>query len=388
MRILQDVRSRFASLLPVVGFHFDRPLVLLQSDDWGRVGLRDHEGFEELRSAGVQLGDRPYDFYTLETSEDVGALCALLRRHRDSGARPPCLEMNFVTANLDFDKAIAGGGLSFQPIDLGLPKGWSRPNLLEAYRAGIEDGVLSAALHGTSHFCRPAVEQSLSQPERADLLHVFWRAGVPYIYWRMPWIGYEYWDPANASHERFLDFDKQREFIGETVGSFARMFSALPISACAPGYRANDDTHRAWSQHGIRIAQNGPGALVPPQIGRHDILHLTRTVEFEPAVDPAFSLDACLAQAERCFGLGIPAIVSLHSINFHSTVKDFRTQTLELLDQFLTVLESRHPDLLYLHDQDLYHLIQKGKYETPGGGLQVKVTQKSFVKSKVAPLTL
>ena len=26
-----------------------------------------------------------------------------------------------------------------------------------------------------------------------------------------------------------------------------------------PGYRANDDTHRAWAQHGIRVAQNGPG---------------------------------------------------------------------------------------------------------------------------------
>ena len=43
------------------GFRFSRPLVLLQSDDWGRVGVRDAEGQEELRAAGLSLGERPYD---------------------------------------------------------------------------------------------------------------------------------------------------------------------------------------------------------------------------------------------------------------------------------------------------------------------------------------
>ena len=35
---------------------FSRPLVLLQSDDWGRVGVRDREGYEQLRASGVHWG--------------------------------------------------------------------------------------------------------------------------------------------------------------------------------------------------------------------------------------------------------------------------------------------------------------------------------------------
>ena len=62
---------------------------------------------------------------------------------------------------------------------------------------------------------------------------------------------------------------------------------------------------------------------------------------------------------------GIPAIVSVHSINFHSTVKDFRSRTLPLLDDFLTALESKHADLLYLHDEDLRELVSQGSYQRP-----------------------
>jgi hypothetical protein len=377
--------QRGLDLLPIAGFHFDRPLVLLQSDDWGRVGLRDHEGLEQLRSTGMSLGERPYDFYTLETAEDLDDLAAALLRHCDSGGRHPCVEMNFILANLDFHKM---SGEDFSEIHLislaeGLPMGWARPGLMEAYRKGIADGVFYPALHGTTHFCQTAVGRNGNAGgDRAGLLHALWQAGTPYIHWRMPWIGYEYWDPEKPEDERFLSAEEQNELIGQTVGAFAKCFSTLPRSACAPGYRANDDTHRAWAHHGIHVAQNGPGALMPPHFDRHDILNLSRTVEFEPATDASFSVEACLRQAESCFEHGLPAIVSVHSINFHSTVRDFRSRTLQLLDEFLTVLESKYPDLLYLHDEDLYELVNRGSYKASPGKLSV--TRKNFTKANMA----
>jgi hypothetical protein len=379
--------QRGLDLLPVAGFYFDRPLVLLQSDDWGRVGLRDQPGLQQLRSACLKLGERPNDFYTLETAEDLTSLAATLKRHRDSCGRNPCMEMNFILANLDFAKMSAEGFRQIHLISLaeGLPLGWARAGRMEALRDGIADDVFCAALHGTTHFCLSAVERSLNADgERADLLRTLWRAGTPYIHWRMPWIGYEYWDPEPPADERFLSREKQTELIGHTVGAFAKLFSTLPRSACAPGYRANDDTHRAWARHGIRIAQNGPGTPVPPHFDRHDILHLSRTVEFEPATDATFSVEGCLQQAEACFARGIPAIASVHSINFHSTVKDFRSPTLVALDEFLTALESKHADLLYLHDEDLRELVNHGSYQTAQGNAKVNVIRKKFRKAKLA----
>ena len=84
------------------------------------------------------------------------------------------------------------------------------------------------------------------------------------------------------------------------------------------------------------------------------------------------------ARLKAVSSAAFPAIVSLHSINFHSTVGDIRGRTIRILDQFLTALESKHADLLYLHDEDLYKLVTKGFCPTANGTLQANVTTKKF----------
>jgi hypothetical protein len=387
MNIFQTAWRRGRSLLPVEGFAFARPLVVLQSDDWGRVGVQDREAWEELRDEGMNLGERSYDFYSLETAEDVAAVVAMLQRHRDSTGQPACLGMNFIVANVDFAKVEAD---NFQQIYLralaeGLPDGWKRPGLFEAYREGISAGVLSPALHGTTHFCRPAVERYLADPgERGVLLRSLWKAGVPYIHWRMPWIGFEYWDPERPGQKDFLASEVQKRLIDSAVENFGGFFGQAPRSACAPGYRANQSTHGAWAKHGIQVAQNGPGTATPPHFDENGLLHLYRSMDFEPATAKDFSVEACLRVAEHCFAQGLPAIVSVHSINFHSSMKDFRSRTLNLLDEFLTALEAKHPDLLYVRDQDLYDLVDKGTLQSMQGSVHVPVTKRKFTRAEVA----
>lgn len=371
--------------MPTQTFRFEQPILILQSDDWGRVGLRDREGLAMLQAAGLKLGERAYDFYTLETADDIASLHSVLARHRDVTGRPPVVVMNFITANLKCAESLQGSSqLNFLPLVEGLPGEWSRSNLLEAYRAGIAAGVFYPALHGVSHFCRQAVERHMrDNGPRGELLRTLWKAGTPYIYWRMPWIGYEYWDPEQPPDERFLGKDAQAESIGQAVGLFAKMFTVMPRSACAPGYRANSDTHRAWSQYGVRCAQNGPSDLAGPHLDRYGLLHIYRTVEIEPATDQDISLDSCLRRAEECFAAGVPATVSVHSINFHSTVQDFRSRTLQFLDEFLTALEARHRDLLYVHDDDLYHMVMTGSFESATGRTKVNVKKRRVRRSQV-----
>jgi len=380
-RVLQTAWQRGRSLAPVHAFLFDRPLVVLQSDDWGRVGVRDWEGWEQVRQFAPNLGERAYDYYSLETAEDVAATAALLSRHRDSSGRPACLGMNFVVANVDFQRVVADDFRHIYLRDLmaGLPEGWNRPGLFDAYREGIRAGVFFPALHGTTHFCQPAVERFLADPgERGTLMRGMWGAGTPYIHWRMPWVGFEYWDPEQAEQHRFLSADAQEELMRFALESFAKLFSAPPRSACAPGYRSNEVTHNTWAKLGIRVAQNGPGSARAPHFDRCGILQLYRAVEFEPATNPNFSLPECIATAEACFASGVPAIVSVHSINFHSTLRNFRGRTLELLDEFLSQLQSRHKDLLYVHDEDIRNLVEEGRLKTKDSVVKVVVTKSAF----------
>jgi len=355
---------------------FDRPLVLFQSDDWGRAGVRDREGWEELRAAGLNLGEKPYDFYSLETAEDLHALGEVLRKHRDSTGRQPAMVMNFIMANVDFDRCFASGRkqIPLRPLTEGFPGAWHRPQLLEAYQQGIRERLFFPALHGLTHFCEPAVARELDGgAERSELLKRLWRAQTPYIHWRMPWIGYEYWDPEMKPERRFLPLDYQRTAIRRAAGIFQELFAANPFSACAPGYRANADSRTAWFETGVRVVQNGPGVPRGPHLDENGMVSVFRTVEMEPATERC-DLERLVNQVEQCFADGLPAVISIHSINFHSTIQDFRTPTLTLLDGFLTALERKWPDLLYVHDADLFSIATEGAYAGENGRVRVGAT--------------
>jgi hypothetical protein len=367
------VRNLFKSEKETSSFTFPRPLVIFQSDDWGRVGVRDKEGYEQLRSQGLRLGEHPYDLYTLETADDVGALASLLTRHRDSTGRHPCLVMNFCTANLDFNSMATEQYKAprFLTLDEGLPGKWSRPRLLEAYRAGIDQGVFYPGLHGVSHFCPLAVGSALKRnEERAEFLRLLWKAETPYIFWRMPWIGYEYWNPEKPS-AGFLAASSQEELIKQAIQNFATLFRKSAVSACAPGYRANHNTHRAWSKSGIRVAQSGTSSgLRAPHLDEFGLLHVYRSLDLEPC-QRELEMGKYLEIARAAFAQSLPLIISIHAINFHSTLKDFCTPAIAALDALLTALEFQYPNLLYIHDEDLHRIVTAGIYNSPNGEVSI-----------------
>src|SRR5713226_2373616 len=375
IRRLRNALGLAKQVMPA-GLRFDRPLVLFQSDDWGRAGVRDREGWEELRAAGLNLGEKPYDFYSLETAEDLHALGEVLRKHRDSTGRRPSMVMNFIMANVDFDRCFERGqkGIPLRPLTEGLPKKWHRPQLLEAYQQGIHERMFYPALHGLTHFCERAMARELDAGgERSQLVKKLWRAQTPYIHWRMPWIGYEYWDPEMRPVRRFLPMDDQRAAIQRAAGIFRELFATGPFSACAPGYRANADSRTAWFETGVRVMQNGPGERTGPYLDENGMLSTFRTVEMEPATERC-DLERLVAQVEQCFVAGLPAVISIHSINFHSTIQDFRTPTLKLMDEFLSAIKKKWPDLLYVHDAELFSIAAEGAYAGENGRVRVSAT--------------
>jgi len=337
-------------------FTSSRPLVLLHSDDWGRVGVRDKDGYDNLRSKGLRLGEHPCDLYSLETAKDVNNLCSLLSKHRDSDGRPPSLGMNFCLANLDFKEMREQrfDKLEFLPLANGLPGRWSRPGLIEAYRAGIEKHVFAPGLQGVTYFSKAAVELAMSKKgERSRLLRLLWEEDTPCIPWRMPWIGYEFWNPE-APGDGFVAEENQNLLIKHAGELFFALFGAHATSACAPGYRSDLATYQAWSEGGVRIVEHSPSeGLNKPKMDASGLLHLYRVLEIEP-IRKDVEVEKYLRLADACFAQGIPLVLSVHSINFHSTLKDFRSATLAALDALLTALEAKFQNLLYVNNDDLY----------------------------------
>jgi hypothetical protein len=371
------LRCRIGNLFPVKASRFSRPLVLFHSDDWGLAGIRDQEGIRELRYRGLDLGHHPYDYYSLETAEDLRDLFDILREHGDSIGRTPCFVFNFILSNVDFPKVMDSGftRLHFLPLDQGLPGRWQRPGLMEAYREGIQKEFIYPALHGLTHFSRASVEEILRRrDDRNALLQDLYRANTPLIYPHTPWVGFEYRHRSQEGDDAWLDFSTQRQMIGEGGRVFKRIFGSPPFSACAPGYRANEDTFRGWAEAGIHVVQNGPGCDLAPYMDTNGLLHLFRNVSFEPAIDSRlYDEHYALAKAKEAIQAGRPALVCMHSVNFHSTLNNQKDLTLGRLDRFLTLLEGLYDDLLYVHDFDLWRIIQDGYLNYQGRKIPVPV---------------
>jgi hypothetical protein len=372
---MRNFSRSWRDLLPVRGHLLSRPVVLFHSDDWGLVGIRDREVFEELRAQGLPLGRHPYDYYSLETREDLLRLYEVLSRHKDSLGRPPCCGLNFVTANVDFEKVARSGfsQVELRPLDQGLPGRWSRQGLVETYREGVEEGLIHPGFHGLTHFCRGAAQRVLaSAGERGRLLRTLYAAESPFLHYPTPWVGYEYQDASV-----WLDRESQRRAMGEGIGIFQRIFGTRPHTACAPGYRANEDTLGAWKEEGLKVVQNGPGERSGTFFHRNGLLVVPRNVVLEPALDPRrYDERAALQQASLAFAQGHPAVVSIHSINFHSTLIDYRNPTLQCLDRFLTQLEERYDSLLYLHDYDLWQIVTGGELNWRGRREKVSIHER------------
>jgi hypothetical protein len=187
----------------------------------------------------------------------------------------------------------------------------------------------------------------------------------------MPWVGYEYNNPEPPA-AGFLPLSAQIELIGRAVEFYCDFFGSCPRSACAPGFRANEDTREAWWKNGIRIAQNGTGGSIFPTMNARGMLSLYRTLDFEPS-ESEVSIENCIRFADQHLARGMPLIISVHSINFHSSLRDFRSDTLGQLDRFLSALERKYPDLLYVHDEDVYSLVNQGAFTSAPGTTAVAV---------------
>ena len=375
---LSRLRWSWRNRRPVRAFFFDRPVVVLHSDDWGRLGIRDRSGQAELREAGLNLGRHPYDFYSLETADDVTALAAMLRKHTDSVGQSAQLQMNFVAANLDFRKMAAEGykTLHWRALADGLPGKWRRPGLLQAYREGVEAGLFAVGFHGRSHFCARTMQAKLQEDGvQGQLLRLLLQAQTPYIHSRMPWVGFEYWDRTASDWGEFVSGEEQAASVGEGMRQLAKLFGRAPVSACAPGYRANASTHAAWTANGIRVAQSGPAGVLAPHMEQDEMLHVARGVEIEPVMSPHVTLRHSIHRANQLIEAGLPAVVSVHSINFQSKLANYRDYTLTHLDQFLTALERRFPRLLYVNDASLLELVTQGTVQTENGTVRVGVRQ-------------
>lgn len=327
-----------------------RPIVLFQSDDWGRVGLPSLQALETIQAHGIAIGNSPWDYFGLETQGDVLALGETLAAFRDRDGVPPCFVTNFILANADLRKMRSEGFQTLRWVSIkdGFPEPWNE-QLVPAYRRNIENKVFFAGLHGFTHFNPRQFLVSLSEVSpRGDLCRTLVAQDIPYLASLTPEYNFALVNRIRGEH--FLTEADQWEWISKGGALFADTFGDAPLTACAPGYRANGTTLRLWRNLGLKIAQTvGPGAMAR----EHGLLILQRNVFFEPVLSAPDAVARALDQATHAVELGFPVVVCTHSINYQSRFVGKAEESRLLLRTFIGELLKKFPELRFATDTDM-----------------------------------
>jgi hypothetical protein len=327
-----------------------RPIVVIQSDDWGRVGVPGIEALERVKAAGANVGASGWDRYGLETAGDLESLGELLASFADRDGNAPCMTANFVMANADFSRMREERYASFRWIAItdGFPEPWNE-NLMPAYRDLIRCNLFEPALHGFTHFNTQVMMACLREDsDRGRRARLLAENDIPYLASYTP--EYNFALTIRDGDERFMDDDYQSSWVATGARLFTEAFGHRPLTACAPGYRSNDVTQRLWRDAGIESLQTvGPRAISMTA----GAVRVERNVAFEPVLGGGDVVARAMDAVRRAVRRGAPIVICSHSINYITRFTAGAERGRALLKTFLRAMLDEFPDLRFANTRSL-----------------------------------
>lgn len=306
-----------------------RPVLVIESDDWG---------------AGPLL-----------QAEALAQLAQRLRAHRDGAGKHPVLNLALVLAVPDGPGVRASG--EYRRIELDHPR---FAPILGALRFGQAQGVFALQLHGLEHYWPPTLMACADPAVQAWL-----RQDEPATTEQLPSPLQSRWVDAHRLPTVPLPEGPLHAAVADEVNVYTRIVGAAPQVVVPPTFVWTRECERAWAEQGIgtvvtpgwRYIGRGADGLPCGDEGpivngdrRDAVTYLSRSDYFEPARgrDALYALGAL----ERATRQGQPCLLENHRDNF---IGDPTTcqRSLDELDLLYREALARHPHLRFLSSHDV-----------------------------------
>jgi len=360
----------------VRGWRCRRPIVVLESDDWGSIRMSSREDCDRLVAKGYALERSPYSMDALETDADLDRLFDVLDSVRDSRGRPACLTANMLTANPDFARIRESGFAEYfyEPAAATLARSPERQGVARRYAEGLKRRLFVPQLHAREHVRWWQWIEAL-RTGSAEALTTFemGMCGVPLAASRE---GHGFFAPPYQDVETLSGYGVNLEaLIREGVELFEKQFGYRPLSTVAPSYSWHDTIEHLWAKAGIRYIQGALFQRVPMRSGEkrraHFIgergaaggIYLVRNSGFTPTTGQGVNwVERAARWADWALRFHKPAIIGMHRTNFVGSIDPAnRDRGLGLLAQLLRGLVDRWPDVVFLSSPELGHLVEHGE---------------------------
>lgn len=344
------------------GWRTRRRLLVLESDDWGAIRMRDPNALRDMERRGLAVGNSSFGRVDcLENRSDLENLFSVVDRYRDRQNNAPVFTFNTVLGNPDF-AAIRAGRFE-QYSHEGLFQSYERykgEDLRPVWDAAIQASLIQPQFHAREHLNVGLWMNDLQNGLTATRLafdHDYYGHRTTTSSKRQQSYLAAYWpeSPEHLTEIKGIVSDGLTKF-EEEFGFASRTF--VPCNLVMPS-----ELESTLLTRGVELIQGERGQVAPNSFGESSIrrsytgqrnafgqLYSVRNVKFEPFEDPSINwVESALDDIGASFYWGKPAIVSTHRVNYVSGMDvNNRDRNLRLLDQLLQSILTKWPDVEFL----------------------------------------
>ena len=374
--IKEDLRRNISN---IPGWRINRKILVIESDDWGSVRIRDKDAYNALKNKGLNVDQIHYDSVeSIESNDDLQMLFDLLQSFKDKNGKHPVFTPMCIMGNPDFEKIKASNyeQYFFQPLHETLKEFPNSHRVLELWKEGFKNSLFVPEIHGREHFNVRRYMKILQSHEgkeglRFALVH---HSAGPSAYKDIYYPNY-----LGALHpEPKEEIKELHNYIIDAGKLFKDYMGYQPRVFIAPNAEEPKELESSLNEIGVkyltrskkRIYPLGDGAFGKEwnffgQKTHFDQIILNRNAFFEPVCFGEHEhitdwVNSCLKEIEIAFRWKKPAVISSHRVNYVGTIKpENREKGLRALKRLIVEVLKKWPDLEFMSSFELGQVIKE-----------------------------
>lgn len=373
------INRLFRNISNIPGMGINKKILVIESDDWGSLRIKDKEAFNLLKEKGLNVTDKHYDTVeSLESNKDLEELFELLLSFKDLNGNSAVFTPMCIMGNPDFE-AIKSSGYDryfFQPLHKTINEYPNCGRIIELWKQGVANQVFIPELHGREHVNVRRYLKILKDHEGKDGL----RYALDYkSFGPSSYKSYQFPNYLGALHPETIDeIPELHNQLIEAGNLFKEYMGYSPKVFIAPNAEEPKELEKTLHKIGVKYITRSKRRTYPLGDGKFKKewnfigkqnefgqIVLNRNAFFEPVAWGEHHhitdwVDSCLKDIEIAFRWNKPAVVSSHRVNYVGSIDPKnREKGLKELKRLIAAVLKKWPDVEFMSSSQLGDLIAK-----------------------------
>lgn len=351
-------------------------IIVFESDDWGSIRTASKKVKDNFLGTNEEFTDYFLKMDTLETINDVNKMFDILRKYKDTNGNHPKITANFAVCNPKFES-----------IDI-LNKKYFRETIIETYnnyfgnseiintfKKGIKEGLFLPQLHCLEHLnVHRWIDDLNNNIKSTKLAFDNKMVGIQGSFTKDN--PFAYMDELHCRNE--IEDQINCQNIVEAIKIFENIFGYKSESFTPSCYVWTDMVEKILKENDVNIIQCAYKQNLPIYNSyefkykkhffgktKNEMYFSLRNCSFEPATNNLTieeNVKLCMKQIEIAFKMKKPAIISMHRINFVSSIDEKKyNECIQGFDSLLKEITNKYKNVVFMDTLELYKYISTEK---------------------------